>query len=203
MRWLVLLLIVCTVFGAAAAYREMSRAPKVRRTTDLTAYGRRHDPAAPTETATFAAGCFWKIEHMMRGVEGVVSTTAGYTGGTTAEVSHATISTGRTGHAEAVRVVFDPRRVTYKRLLEVFWSSHDPTRFTHDEGEPPPPGRSVIFFHTDAQRAAAEASVQRVDASGRYAAAVPTEVLPATTFHRAGAEHQQYHEKHGRGVCGV
>ena len=201
MRWIILLMIVSTVFGAAAAYREMSAAPKLRRTTDLTAYGRRHGPGARTETATFAAGCFWKLEHALRGVDGVVSTTSGYTGGATADVTHATVSTGRTGHAEAVRVVFDPGRVTYQRLLDVFWSSHDPTRFTPEPGEPAPPGRSVIFFHTEAQRAAAEASVGQINASARYAAPVPTQVLPAATFHRAEAEHQQYHEKHGRAAC--
>ena len=111
--------------------------------------------------------------------------------------------TGATGHAEVVRVVFDPRRVMFERLLEVFWASHNPTRFTPDPGRPPPPGRSAIFFHTDAQRGAAEASVRRLDASGEYALPVPTQVLPAAAFHRAEAEHQQYHEKHGRDVCGV
>lgn len=203
MRRIIVAATVMSVFGAAAAYREMTRPPAVRQTTDLTAFGRRAGTGGPVETATFAAGCFWKIEHAMRGVDGVVSTTAGYTGGTTPEVSHATVSTGATGHAEAVRVVYDPRRVSYEKLLDVFWASHDPTRFAVDDGEPPPPGRSIIFFHSLAQRRSAESSLHSLDLSRRFAHPLPTQVLPATTFHRAEPDQQQYLEKHGRPVCGT
>jgi peptide-methionine (S)-S-oxide reductase len=134
----------------------------------------------------------------MRRVDGVVSTTAGYTGGDAAGATHAAVSAGRTGHTEAVRVEFDPSAVSYDRLLEVFWASHDPTQFALEAGEPAPPGRSVIYYHTDAQRAAAEASKARVRSSDRYAGApLPTEILPAGAFFRAEAEHQQYLDRNG------
>ena len=139
----------------------------------------------------------------MRQVDGVVSTAAGYTGGTIDHVSHATLSAGGTGHAEAVQVMFDPQRVSYERLLDVFWSSHDPIRFAFDPGEPATPGRSVIFYHTGAQRAAAEASKARLQVSGKYHAEIPTGIVPASAFHRAEPEHQQYLEKHAAGTCRI
>ena len=142
-RWSTHAAIVLAVLWAAFAYRRM-QAPHQPRATNLTAYGKRH-PTAGTGTATFAAGCFWKLEASLRRVDGVVSTTAGYTGGTAAgDVTHSTVSTGLTGHAEAVRVTFDRARVSYEQLLDVFWSSHDPSRFRTEEGHPPRPGRSII-----------------------------------------------------------
>ena len=168
--------------------------------TARTEFGRQH-PSLKTDTATFAAGCFWKLEHAMRKVEGVVSTTAGYTGGDTTDPTHAAISTGRTGHSEAVRVEFDPAVVSYTRLLEVFWKSHDPMQFTREAGEPAPPGRSVIFYHTEEHRAAAEASKADVQSTTKYSAAeFPTEIVPAQPFFPAEAEHQQYLDKRGAGA---
>jgi methionine-S-sulfoxide reductase len=179
--------------GAAVALKGVT--PAGGNVTPRTPYGRTH-PAARTETATFAAGCFWKLEHTMRGIDGVVSTTAGYTGGEAESSSHAAVAGGRTGHAEAVRVAFDPSAVSYGRLLEAFWKSHDPSQFTPDPFEPSPPGRSAVFYHSDAQRAAAEQARQRLG--------VATEILPAGPFHPAEAEHQQYLERHGAaGSCAL
>jgi methionine-S-sulfoxide reductase len=169
-----------------------------------------------TETATFAAGCFWKLEHSMRRVEGVVATTAGYTGGdvpggSPADVSarhegpvptHAAVSAGRTGHAEAVRVEYDPAVVSYDALLAVFWKSHDPMRFVREPGEPPSPGRSAIFYHTNAQRAAALASKASNRSVKKDAPTeIPTEILPAQAFFPAEAEHQQYLDRTGGGAA--
>ena len=163
--------------------------------TARTTYGRTH-PAARTEIATFAAGCFWKLEHAMRQVDGVISTTAGYTGGSNGDPTHAAVSTGATGHAEAVRVEFDPAVVSYERLLDVFWKGHDPAQFAREDSEPIPPGRSAIFYHTDGQRMSAEAYKRRLG--------VATEILPTAPFHPAEAEHQQYLERHGAGgSCAV
>lgn len=211
MRWLVLGIVVTGVLGAAGAYRRMERLPGVRATSEVTDYGMRRAAQAglPRETATFAAGCFWKIEHAMRGVDGVISTTAGYTGAAdesagdstgdaAAPVNHFAVSSGQTGHAEAVQVVFDPTRVSYDQLLDVFWSSHDPTRFAPEPGEAPPPGRSEIYYHSDAQREAAESALCRLQAGGQFPQPSPTAIRPATAFHRAEDEHQQYLEKHGR-----
>ena len=197
-RWLIPTVVLLTVFAAGLAFRRMQSGSSLRETTDTTLYGKKHAPAR-TETASFAAGCFWKLEHAMRQVDGVVATESGYTGGQGGQVTHATLSTGATGHAEAVRVTFDPRRVSYERLLEVFWSSHDPARFTVEPGESPPPGRSVVFYHTEDQRLAAEASKRQLEEGGKLQQPLPTGIQPATTFHRAEAEHQQYLEKHGRG----
>ena len=197
-HWLIPTIVLLSVLAAGLAFRRLQAGPVLRATTDTTPFGKKHLPAQ-TETATFAAGCFWKLEDAMRQVDGVVATASGYTGGHGADVTHATLSTGATGHAEAVRVTFDPRRVSYDRLLDVFWSSHDPTRFTVEPGEPPPPGRSVVFYHAEDQRRAAEASKRRLEESGKFQQPLPTEIEPATTFHRAEAEHQQYLEKHGRG----
>jgi methionine-S-sulfoxide reductase len=168
----------------------------------LTAYGLAHRDV-PAETATFAAGCFWKLEQAMRRVPGVISTTAGYCGGpetrSGASPTHASVAAGHTGHAEAVRVTYDPGAVSYEKLLDTFWSSHDPTRFAPDPAEAPassPPGRSVVFYHSPAQRSSAEASKQRLQASGKYPHPIPTEILPATLFHPAEDEHQQFLDKH-------
>ena len=113
------------------------------------------------------------------------------------------MSAGRTAHAEAVRVVFDPARVSYERLLDVFWSSHDPMGFAREPGEPPGPGRSAVFYHTEPQRATAEASKRRLQVSGRYRGEIPTEILPAPAFVRAEAEHQQFLDRHtsSAGAC--
>ena len=196
--WLIPTVVLLTVLAAGLAFSRMQSGPTLRETTDITPYGKQHTPGH-TETATFAAGCFWKLEDAIRHVDGVVATESGYTGGQGADVTHATLSTGATGHAEAVRVTFDPGRVSYDRLLEVFWSSHNPARFTVEPGEPPPPGRSVVFYHTENQRLAAEASKRRLEESGKLQEPLPTEIQPVTTFYRAEAEHQQYLEKHGRG----
>lgn len=197
-RWLLPTLVLLTVGAAGLAFRQLQAGPTWHETTDTTLYGKQYAPSH-TETATFAAGCFWKLEDAMRQLDGVVATESGYTGGQGADVTHATLSTGATGHAEAVRVTFDPRRVSYDRLLDVFWSSHDPTRFTVEPGEPAPPGRSIVFYYTDEQRVAAEGSMRRLEENGKFRQPLPTEINPATTFHRAEAEHQQYLEKHGRG----
>ena len=202
-RWLIPAVVLLTVLAAGLAFRRLEAGPTLRKTTDRTPYGKQHAPAR-TETATFAAGCFWKIEEAMRQVDGVVATESGYTGGHGSDVTHATLSSGTTGHAEAVRVTFDPQRVSYDRLLDVFWASHNPAQFTVEPGEPPPPGRSVVFYHTEDQCLAAEASKRRLEGRGKFQQPLPTEITPATTsFHRAEAEHQQYLEKHGRGACRI
>ncbi len=143
--------------------------------------------------ATFAAGCFWGVEAAFRRLEGVVETTAGYTGGTAGEPTYREVCSGRTGHAEAVRVVYDPSRVSYRDLLTVFWDIHDPT--TRDRQGPDVGNqyRSAVFCHDVEQESAARASVKRI--SGRYARDIVTEIVAAGTFHPAEDYHQQYLEK--------
>ena len=154
------------------------------------------------ETATFAAGCFWGVEASFREVTGVTDTAVGYTGGTKAHPTYREVSSGMTGHAEAVQVTFDPARVSYEDLLEVFWSIHDPTWGDWQGMGVGSSYRSAIFYHTSRQKAAAEASKERLDRSGKFGERpISTEIVPAGIFWRAEEYHQRYYEKHGFRSC--
>jgi peptide-methionine (S)-S-oxide reductase len=155
------------------------------------------------ETATFAAGCFWGVEAAFRRVPGVVETAAGYMGGTLDNATYEAVCSGRTGHAEVVQVTFNPDKVSYKQLLEVFWSSHDPTSLNRQGPDIGSQYRSAIFFHSPEQQTAALASKQHEDASGRFPRKVVTEVTAAGPFWKAEDYHQQYLEKRGLAVCHI
>ena len=156
-----------------------------------------------TETATFAAGCFWGVEVSFRNVDGVVEAAVGYTGGTTENPTYKQVCTAGTGHAEAVEVVFDPDRVSYDELLEVFWQSHDPTQLNRQGPDYGSQYRSAIFFHSPEQEEAARKSKEALDASGRLARPVATEITPASTFWPAEEYHQRYLEKRGQATCKI
>jgi methionine-S-sulfoxide reductase len=141
------------------------------------------------ETALFAAGPFWEAEDAFRHLEGVVATAVGYTGGRTPPSSHQEVASRGTGHAEAVEVIFDPERITYEALLEVFWGTHDPT-VVHSEDDP---RRSVVFYRDATQEAAAGESLSRLAAAG--GPPPHTKVLPAGPFFPADEQHQHYYEK--------
>lgn len=153
------------------------------------------------EKATFAAGCFWGVEAAFHKIPGVVSTTVGYTGGRMKNPTYRDVCTNTTGHAEAVLVEFDPARVTYARLLEVFWSNHNPTTLNRQGPDIGSQYRSAIFFHTPEQQAHAVASKAKLESSGRHAQPIVTEVIPASEFYRAEEYHQQYFEKQGISHC--
>lgn len=153
------------------------------------------------EKATFAAGCFWGVEAAFRQLEGVRSTRVGYTGGRTENPTYEDVCTGRTGHAEAVEVLYDPARIRYEDLLAAFWENHDPTtpnRQGPDVGEQ---YRSAIFFHSPEQEAAARASRDKLDASHRYRRPIVTQLVPAPAFYPAEEYHQQYLQKRGLASC--
>jgi peptide-methionine (S)-S-oxide reductase len=152
-----------------------------------------------TEKATFGAGCFWQVEADFRRVEGVTRTTAGYTGGALDRPSYEDVCTDRTGHAEAVLVEFDPDRVSYDQLLEVFWSSHDPTQLNRQGPDVGSQYRSAIFVHDAAQESAARESKER--AQGRFDRPVVTEIVPSAEFWPAEDYHQRYLEKRGLASC--
>ena len=157
-----------------------------------------------TERAILAAGCFWGVEATFKKVRGVVSTRAGYTGGHTKDPTYEQVCTDRTGHAEAVEVVFDPTAVSYKELLEVFWGSHDPTTKNRQGPDFGSQYRSAIFYHTDGQRDAALASLRAQEKARRFGGRkIVTEVLQAMEFYPAEEYHQDYHGKHGPGGCGL
>jgi peptide methionine sulfoxide reductase msrA/msrB len=158
-------------------------------------------PAVKTETATFAAGCFWGVEATFRQIKGVKATAVGYTGGRLDHPTYEDVCTDRTGHAEAVQVQFDPQEVSYERLLHVFWENHDPTTVNRQGPDVGTQYRSAIFYHTPQQKAAAEAARQALAASGKYRREIVTEILPAATFWKAEDYHQQYLEKRGMSSC--
>jgi peptide-methionine (S)-S-oxide reductase len=151
--------------------------------------------------ATFAGGCFWGVEAAFRQVPGVVRTTAGYTGGTVADPTYEQVCTGTTGHAEAVEVEFDAKRVSYDELLGHFWQLHDPTQMNRQGPDVGRQYRSSIFYHTPEQQAAAQASKQALAASGKFKEPVVTEIVAAGPFYPAEDYHQQYLEKRGQSTC--
>jgi peptide-methionine (S)-S-oxide reductase len=155
------------------------------------------------EKATFAAGCFWGVEAAFRNVEGVTATAVGYTGGSTDSPTYEQVCSDRTGHAEAVEVEFDPARVSYEKLLEVFWGEHDPTQKNRQGPDVGTQYRTAIFFHTPAQKAAAEASRDALAKSGKHSRPIVTEIVPAAKFWPAEEYHQRYLEKRGLATCKI
>lgn len=153
--------------------------------------------------ATFAAGCFWGVEATFRQVEGVLSTSVGYTGGTLENPTYRAVCSDTTGHAEAVDIEYDPSKVTYEQLLDIFWENHDPTTLNRQGPDFGSQYRSAIFYHDDAQEAAARESKERRNASGRYPRPIVTEITAASTYYRAEEYHQQYLEKRGLAHCGI
>ena len=151
---------------------------------------------AEERRATFGAGCFWGVESKFGKVDGVVDIEVGYMGGTMENPTYRDVCTGRTGHAEVVQVTYDPDRVTYDDLLEVFWSIHDPTTENRQGPDVGTQYRSVIFYHDEDQRERSERSKKGVQK--RFRKRVVTAIEPASTFWRAEEYHQRYFEKMGR-----
>ncbi len=149
------------------------------------------------ETATFGAGCFWGVESVFEQVDGVVATKVGYTGGFTDAPSYEDVCSHRTGHAEAVEVTFDPARVSYDTLLDIFWMNHDPTQVNRQGPDVGDNYRTVIFYHSPEQEAAAIASKKRLEKSGRYKRPIATEIVPAGKFWDAEEYHQKYFSRRG------
>ena len=155
------------------------------------------------EKATFAAGCFWGVEATFRQIKGVKATMVGYCGGELANPTYKDVCTDRTGHAEAVEVEYDPAQVTYCQLLDVFWENHDPTTVNRQGPDYGAQYRSVIFYHSPEQKAAAEASKEKLDKSGKLSRPVVTQIVEAAKFWPAEDYHQQYLEKRGLSSCHI
>jgi len=150
--------------------------------------------------ATFAAGCFWGVEDRFRQVPGV-SATVGYTGGHTENPTYKEVCTDRTGHAEAVELEFDPKQVSYKELLAIFFQSHDPTQWNRQGPDYGTQYRSAIFFHDAEQETAAREAKQALEKAGVFKRPIVTEIVPAGEFYRAEEYHQRYFQKNGIQSC--
>ncbi len=148
-----------------------------------------------TAQAIFAGGCFWCLEHAFEGRDGVIAAISGYAGGTETDATYEKVCSGRTGHYEAVQVTYDPSRVTYRQLLDIYWRNIDPTDTGGSFADRGSQYRSAIFYHTDEERLLAEKSKEELNASRRYEKPVATEILPLSGFYRAEEYHQDYTRK--------
>ena len=155
------------------------------------------------ELATFGAGCFWGVEETFRKAPGVIETAVGYEGGAMDNPRYEDVCTDRTGHAEVVRVTFDPGKVSYEALLDVFWKNHNPTTRNRQGPDIGTQYRSVIFFHSLEQKSAAEKSRAALEQSGYWKQPIVTEIVPAKKFFRAEEYHQRYLQKRGKDHCAI
>lgn len=146
--------------------------------------------------ATFGAGCFWHVEDLFGKIKGVKSTKAGYTGGNLTNPTYEEVCTDRTGHAEAVEIEYDPNEISYDKLLDIFWNSHDPTSLNRQGPDIGIQYRSSIFFHNESQKQDAEKSKERLNSSGKFSKNIVTEIIPSPEFYKAEEYHQKYFEKH-------
>jgi peptide-methionine (S)-S-oxide reductase len=152
-----------------------------------------------TETAILAGGCFWGMEDLIRKLPGVVETQVGYTGGRTKNATYKEVKTGSTGHAEAIRITYDPSKTSYRALLEFFFQIHDPTTLDRQGNDIGSQYRSAIFYLGDAQKAEAEKIIREIDASRKWPGKVATEIVPAGEWWDAEEFHQDYLEKYPDG----
>lgn len=184
-RWRIVAVIACALASAGAADN-----PK-------------KTMSAPTQVATFAGGCFWGMEKVFSELPGVVTTRVGYTGGTVKDPSYEMVCTGRTGHAEAIEVTYDPSRLSYHDLLEFFFTRHDPTTLNRQGNDIGTQYRSAIFTHTPPQQAAALTATQALEEAGVFRKPVVTLIEPAGAFYPAEDYHQQYLKKNPSGYCDI
>jgi peptide-methionine (S)-S-oxide reductase len=154
-----------------------------------------------TEIATFGAGCFWGVEAKFSQVPGVIEAVSGYSGGHTENPTYKDVCTDETGHAEVVQVTYDPAKVSFEKLLEVFWTMHDPTQVNRQGPDFGSQYRTAIFFHTPEQEATAKKVKAELNASGKFKRPIATEITAAGPFYRAEEYHQKYLEKRGATSC--
>jgi peptide-methionine (S)-S-oxide reductase len=158
---------------------------------------RRRGMTMSRNLATFAAGCFWGVEANFRKMDGVIDTDVGYTGGTVKDPDYCHVCTGTTGHVEAVQITFDADKISYKKLLEIFWRIHDPTTTNQQGPDYGSQYRSMIFYHDVGQQEQALKSMADLEKSGQYCYPIVTEIVPASVFYPAEEYHQHYYERHG------
>ncbi|QEC45296.1 peptide-methionine (S)-S-oxide reductase MsrA [Pseudobacter ginsenosidimutans] len=150
-----------------------------------------------TDTATLGTGCFWCTEAVFQQLKGVLKVTSGYSGGNEVNPTYKDVSTGTTGHAEVIQVVYDPAEITFDELLEVFWQTHDPTTLNRQGNDVGPQYRSAIFYHNAEQKAKAEKYKKELGESGAFEKPIVTEISPYTAFYKAEDYHQDYYNNNG------
>jgi peptide-methionine (S)-S-oxide reductase len=146
--------------------------------------------------ATFGAGCFWGVEAAFQKIDGVISTSVGYMGGTLENPSYEDVCTDKTGHTEVIQIEFDTSVVSYEELLDVFWKIHDPTQLNRQGPDIGTQYKSVIFYYDEKQKKLAEESKNKMEKSGKFNKPIVTEIVQAKTFYKAEEYHQKYFEKH-------
>jgi len=150
-----------------------------------------------TEIATFANGCFWCTEAVFQQLDGVVKVESGYSGGQVAHPTYKQVCTGTTGHAECLNIEYDPQKISFQELLEVFWKTHDPTTLNQQGNDIGPQYRSVIFYHNEKQKELAKEYKQKLDSAGAFDAPIVTAIEPFTVFYKAENYHQNYYNENG------
>ena len=148
------------------------------------------------EVATLAGGCFWKMDACYQQTKGVVSLAVGYGGGTTVNPTYEQVGTKKTGHAESIQLIFDPKIISYKEILDIFWHIHDPTQFDREGNDVGNDYRSAVFYHTERQQKIAERIKDSLDQSSTFKWAIVTEITPFLNFYKAEAYHQDYYNEH-------
>lgn len=192
-----LAIIVTTVFSSCAQKSPATTKVTNNNNTTNTAIAVRKNTRSlttNTDTATFANGCFWCTEAIFEQLEGVISTTSGYTGGQIENPTYKQVTTGETGHAEALQIIYDPKKISFDELLEVFWETHDPTTLNRQGADVGTQYRSGIFYHNEEQKQKAEKYKAELDKSGAFNNPIVTEITPFAKFFSAEDYHQQYFE---------
>lgn len=199
--WLPVLAVLC--FGCThtepGATPLQSASPPTTMSSPTSPTPQASTPSATTETAVLAGGCFWGVEDLLRALPGVLTTDVGYTGGQVASPTYGDVKTGRSGHAEAVRIEFDPKRISYEALLLYFFKIHDPTTKNRQGNDVGTQYRSAIFYQSPEQQQVAQRVIARVNESGAWKSPVSTEVVAGAEFTLAEDFHQDYLQKHPNG----
>jgi peptide-methionine (S)-S-oxide reductase len=157
---------------------------------------------ATLDTATFGTGCFWCTEAIFQQLEGVEKVTSGYSGGTVVNPTYEEVCNKTTGHAECLNIMYDPKKITFDELLEIFWQTHDPTTLNQQGADKGPQYRSVVFYHNEEQRAKTAKYKAELDKSGAFDKPIVTTLEPFTVFYPAEAEHQNYYNNNtSQGYC--
>lgn len=182
-----------TLFSCA----QKENPKKNMNTSELKASVTGADTNVKTDTATFGTGCFWCTEAIFQEVEGVLKVTSGYSGGHVANPTYKDVCTGETGHAEVIQVVYDPSKISFDELLEIFWQTHDPTTLNKQGNDVGTQYRSAIFYHSNEQKEKAEKYKADLDKSGAFDKPIVTEISPYTTFYSAEDYHQDYYNNNG------